>query len=38
MKQLIDASIYYAHKILPESIFIESPNVITLEKIIGVKM
>lgn len=38
MKQLIDASIYYAHKVLPENIFIEFPNVITLEKIIEVKM
>lgn len=37
MKQLIDESIYCPHKILPENIFIEFPNVIMLEKIIEVK-
>lgn len=37
MKQLIDEIIYCPHKLLPENIFIELPNVITLEKIIEVK-
>ena len=38
MKQLIDESIYCPHKLLPENIFIELPNVVTLEKIIEIKI
>ena len=38
MKQLIDESIYCPHKLLPENIFIELPNVVTLEKIIEIKL
>lgn len=38
MKQLIDESIYCLHKIPPENIFIEFPNVIMLEKITEVKI
>lgn len=38
MKQLIDESIYCLHKIFPENIFIEFPNVITLQKMIEIKI
>lgn len=38
MRRLIDGSIYSLHKILPENIFTEFPNVLILEKIIKAKI
>lgn len=38
MRRLIDESVYSLHKILPENIFIEFPNVLTLEKTIKSKI